>query len=238
MFNDTYYQQIDGVAMGSPLGSTFANFFLVCYEHNWLKNCSLQFKPNFYRRYVDDIFLMFEKKEHVRKFFRYMNSRHRNIKFTFEEEQDNKISFLDISITRVGNELQTSLFRKNTFSGVYLNFNSHLPNMYKKGLIDTLFYRAYNICSSYASFDQEINYPKTVWQKNSFPLFFIDKCVQKFLNKLFIKRNHQKLTSAKKEVLITLGFLEKLPFKLKNSQKAYFDHVKNTLNLMWFSNHQ
>ena len=132
VFNDTYYQQIDGVAMGSPLGPTFANLFLVYYEHNSLKNCPLQFKPKLYRRYVDDIFLMFEKKEHVKKFLRYMNSRHRNIKFTFEEEQDNKISFLDISITRVGNELQTSLFRKKTFSGVYLNFNSPLPNIYKK----------------------------------------------------------------------------------------------------------
>ena len=142
--------------MGSPLGPTFANLFLVYYEHNWLKNCPLQFKPKF------KIFLMFQKKEHVKKFFRCMNSRHRNIKFTFEEEQDNKISFLDISITRVGNELQTSLFRKKTFSGVYLNFNSHLPNIYKKGLIDTLLYRAYNICSSYASFDQEINCLKTV----------------------------------------------------------------------------
>ena len=162
VFNDTYYQQIDGVAMGSPLRPTFANLFLVYYEHNWLKNGPLQFKSKCYRCYVDDIYLMFEKREHVKKFLRYMNSRHRNIKFTFEEEQDNKISFLDISITRVGNELQTSLFRKKTFSGVYLNFSSHLPNICKKGLIDTLLYRAYNICYSYASFDQEINYLKTV----------------------------------------------------------------------------
>ena len=172
VFNDTYYQQIDGVAMGSPLGPTFSNLFLVYYEQKWLMNCPLQFKPKFYRRYVDDIFLMFDKKDHVKKFLVYMNSRHRNIKFTFEEEEDNRISFLDISITRVGNQLQTSLFRKKTFSGVYLNFNSHLPNMYKKGLIDTLLYRAYNICSTYTSFHQEIIYVKTIWQKNSFPLIY------------------------------------------------------------------
>ena len=30
------------------------------------------------------------------------------------------------------------------------------------------------------------------WQKNSFPLFFIDKCVKKFLDKLFIKRKKVK----------------------------------------------
>ena len=76
----------------------------------WLDKCPHQFKPK-YRRYVDDIFLMFEKKDHVKKLLKYMNSRHQNIKFTFEEEHNNKIAFLDTSITRVGNELQTSLFR-------------------------------------------------------------------------------------------------------------------------------
>ena len=50
--------------------------------------------------------------DHVEKFLKYMNSRHQNIKFTFKEEHDNKIAFLDISITRAGNELQTSLFRR------------------------------------------------------------------------------------------------------------------------------
>ena len=55
-----------------------------------------------------------------------------------------------------------------------------------------------------SSFHQEINYLKTIWQKNSFPLFFIDKCVQNILTKLFIKRNHKNLTSAKKKVLKTL----------------------------------
>ena len=68
--NYIYYKQIDGVAMGSPLGPTFAKLFLVYYERKWLKNCPLQFKPKFYRRYVDDILLMFDKKGHVKKFFK------------------------------------------------------------------------------------------------------------------------------------------------------------------------
>ena len=35
LFNDVYYKQVDGVAMGSPLGPTFTNLFLVYYEHKW-----------------------------------------------------------------------------------------------------------------------------------------------------------------------------------------------------------
>ena len=32
LFNNEYYKQIDGATMGSPLGPTFANIFLSCYE--------------------------------------------------------------------------------------------------------------------------------------------------------------------------------------------------------------
>ena len=155
VFNNVYYQQVDEVVMGSPLGPTLANLFLVNYESKCLKGCPVQFAPKYYRRYVDYIFLLFKAKDNVQKFFRYMNYRHPKIKFTCEEENDNKISFIEL------------IFRKKTFSGVYLKIHSHLPTNYKKGLIDTLLHRSYNICSDYASFHQEILFIKSVWQKNS-----------------------------------------------------------------------
>ena len=136
---DIYYKQVDGVAMGSPLGPIMANLFLVYYEHKWLEKCPLQFQPKYYRGYVDDFFLMFESRDHVNKFLKYMNSCHPNIQFTCQEESNNKISFLDISVTRINNKLITSLYCKKSFSDIYLNFNSFLPMDYKKGLIYTLY---------------------------------------------------------------------------------------------------
>ena len=59
LFNNGYYKQIDGVAMGSPLGPTFANIFLSYYKQVWLKNCPYEFKSVIYKRYVDDTFLLF-----------------------------------------------------------------------------------------------------------------------------------------------------------------------------------
>ena len=56
IFNGNLYKQVDGVVMGSPLGPTLANAFLVHFEKNWLQNCPSDFKPYYYRRYVDDIF--------------------------------------------------------------------------------------------------------------------------------------------------------------------------------------
>ena len=110
-FNSVYYQQVDCVAMGSPLGPALANPFLVNYESKCLKECHVQFAPKYYHLYVD-IFLLFKAKDHVKKFIRYMNSRHPNITFTCTEENDNKISFLDISITSTENKFTTSIFRK------------------------------------------------------------------------------------------------------------------------------
>ena len=56
LFNNSLYEQVDGVAMGSPLGPLFANIFLAFHERSWLTNCPLEFKPLFFRRYIDDCF--------------------------------------------------------------------------------------------------------------------------------------------------------------------------------------
>ena len=56
--------------MGSPLRPTLANFFLVYHQRKWLESCPIKFRPKYYGRYVDDIFLMFEHKDHVKKFLR------------------------------------------------------------------------------------------------------------------------------------------------------------------------
>ena len=69
LFNGIYYSKVDGVAMGSPLGPTLANLFLAYHEEKWLNDCPVQFKPQYYRRYVDDVFLMFENRSQVLKFF-------------------------------------------------------------------------------------------------------------------------------------------------------------------------
>ena len=47
IFNGQLYKQVYGVAMGSPLGPTLANTFLVHFEKNWLQNCLSDFKPHY-----------------------------------------------------------------------------------------------------------------------------------------------------------------------------------------------
>ena len=79
-----YYKQKDVVAMGSPLGPNLANVFLCHFKEQWMSDCTIDYKPISYRRYVHDTFLLFSSELQVTKFLNYMNSIHRNIKFTVE----------------------------------------------------------------------------------------------------------------------------------------------------------
>ena len=59
IFNGEYYTQIDDVAMESPLGPTLANTVLCHFEQKWLLECPVEFLPNVYKRYADDIVVTF-----------------------------------------------------------------------------------------------------------------------------------------------------------------------------------
>ena len=133
IFNGLLYEQIDGVAMGSPLGPSLANAFQSHYEKNWLNNCPQGFKPVFYRRYVDDIFLLFKSNDHLKYFQDFLNSCRINMSFSMETEKENKLSFLDVEVIREQGKFTTIVYRKPTFSGVYSNFESFLPSVYKFG---------------------------------------------------------------------------------------------------------
>ena len=76
LFNNRLYEQIDGVAMGSPLGPYFANTFLSFHERNWIANCPPEFKLLFFRCNVGDCFAIFSSPDHIQPFHEYLNSQH------------------------------------------------------------------------------------------------------------------------------------------------------------------
>ena len=138
IFNGLLYKQIDGVAMGSPLGPSLANAFLSYHEKNWLNNCPQGFKPVFYWRYVDDISILFKSNDHLKYFQEFLNSCHINMSFSMETEKENKLSFLDLEVICEVGKFTTTIYRKPTFSSVYSNFKSFLPSVYKFCMVCTL----------------------------------------------------------------------------------------------------
>ena len=114
--------------MGNPLGPTLANSFLCFYEKKWLRECPKSYRPIYYKRYVDDIFVLFENLDKAEKFKNFLNKKHKNMSFTLEVEKDNKLSFLDIDVIRSekSSTFMTSLYRKPTFSAMYTNIKSFI----------------------------------------------------------------------------------------------------------------
>jgi hypothetical protein len=160
--------------MGSLLGPLFANIFLSFHEKSWLADCPSVFKPIFYRRYVDDCFLISTSRDYVTLILSYLNSKHPNIQFTHELENNSCLPFLDVKVIRSNGSFATTVHHKSTSTGLFTNFDSFIPMLYKKGLLFSLISRYFKICSSYVFFHSVIL--QHLWIVNVSNHFLI-KCI-------------------------------------------------------------
>ena len=131
-FRDTIYQQKFGTDMGSPVSPVIANLFMEWLEQQAILTAPITCKLKLWKRYVDDVM------EVVRKGCEQELTEHLNsidntgsIKFTYEEESDNSLPFLDTLMIR---KEDGTVYRKKTHTDQYLNFMSHQ----KLGVITTL----------------------------------------------------------------------------------------------------
>jgi hypothetical protein len=117
-FNDQFYKQLEGAAMGSPISPIFAELFLQKLENDLIKN-----NRNIivWRRYVDDVFCIIRKRK-IQEVLSQINKYHASIKFTVEEEQDGKLPFLDIMFyDKPSKSLGHHVYRKSTHTNKYLH---------------------------------------------------------------------------------------------------------------------
>jgi len=105
-------------------------------------------KPLMYCRYIDDIFSVFPNINMCNEFLSFLNSQHKNIKFTMEGGS-NTLPFLDVSVSILDNKFCSKVYFKKTNTNLILNFNAFCPLMYKIGLIKCFLHRAFVVCSSW-----------------------------------------------------------------------------------------
>lgn len=178
-FNGLYYDQVDGVAMGSPLGPLFANIFMNNFEK--LHETKLkELGVNLWLRYVDDIFATLRDKENANQILIFLNNQHPNIKFTIELEKDGLLPFLDTSVKRGSLKYTTTVYHKKTFTGVYLNWTSLTAKSYKIGLIHCLLDRIWRICSDEHDRESETEKLRAILTKNEYPEQVVEREISKF----------------------------------------------------------
>ena len=130
-FNNKIYIQIDGVAMGSPLGPVIANIFMVELDTNLVPKLRVAYVKIAYT-------FAYVKIGSVEYVLSVLNSFHKNIKFNYNEEQNNTLPFLDVLFIRDGEKLNTTVYRKDTHNDLYLHWNSFTPVSWKRGDIEVV----------------------------------------------------------------------------------------------------
>ena len=97
----------------------------------------------FYKRYVDNIFVLFKSPEHVKPFVDYMKSKHSSTNFSFKTEKDGQMAFHDVNVLRENSKFETNVDRKETFTGVYMNLSGFIPLEHKSRLVYALLHRCF-----------------------------------------------------------------------------------------------
>ena len=171
--NNVMYSQVDGVAMGSPLGPVLANIF-VGYCEDQMEEDKW---PLFYNRFVDDTFTIFTNEQHSTEFFAAVNKLHPSLRFTMEREENGILPFMDVAVRRTSGGLERSVYRKPTFTGLYTRWDSFSPTNQKISLMRSLTSRAHKICSP-STLHGELAKLREIFLDNGYPGYLVERIIK------------------------------------------------------------
>ena len=161
-FRGVIYQQKFGAAMGSPVSSLLSKLFMEWLEKQAIATAPVECKLKLWKRYVPcGRCIGINKEGASEELTDHINSVDPtgNIKFTYEEEEDKHIPFLDtFLVRREDGSVKLLVYRKKTHTDQYLNFRSHHPLNHKLAVIRTLLERCYSIVSEEDDRKKEENF--------------------------------------------------------------------------------
>lgn len=183
VFDDKYYLQTKGTAMGKKFAPSYANIFMAQWETEALARCLKQ--PLYYFRYLDDIFgIWTHSKEDFIQFVDTLNSYDPSIqlKFTFN---DSSINFLDVTVYKsstfqVDQKLETKVFFKKTDTHALLYKTSFHPIHTYKGLVKSQLLRFYRICTKSEDFWEAVYILFKSLRKRGYSRTFLRYCLKNF----------------------------------------------------------
>ena len=146
-FQDQFYEQVEGAAMGSPVSPIVANLYMEYLEPKALSTAP--HSPRLWCRFVDDTFVI-HKEVNKQDFLQHINSLDPAMKFTVEDnKEDGSIPFLDTIVKpEADGSLSITVYRKPTHTDQYLQWDSHHHLSAKFSIIHTLSHRAQIVAAS------------------------------------------------------------------------------------------
>ena len=179
-FENELYLQKCGTAMGTKMAPTYANCFMGEVEETFMK--SQHYKPFGYKRFLDDIFMIWlHVREKLETFINHFNNISPELRFT-HEICTNSINFLDVTViidNNNNNNIWTTLFRKPTDSPQYLGFDSMHPQHSINAVPYAQAMRISRVCSTEESMHENLDNLRSRFAQCKFPAQIINDAIEK-----------------------------------------------------------
>ena len=192
------FRQVDGVAMGSPLGVLFANMYMATVEE---RTFSEQQKPKIYGRYIDDIFITVQNNEdaiNLREKFKNNSV----LNFTIENSDQKTLPFLDVLISQKDERFFTTVYTKATNTGRCLNAKGECPESYKRSVVNAYVNRAFTHCTTWKNVHTELDRIRQLLTNNGYPDCMIEDSIKKKMNEFCLKATSTMTKTTREENLI------------------------------------
>lgn len=183
VFNEKYYLQVKGTAMGKRFAPAYANIFMANWEQEVLAKCET--KPKCYLRYLDDIWGVWsESREEFDNFVQILNTHDPSI--TLKKEFDeHSIDFLDTTVFKGPDFLQTrkldiKVHFKTTDTHALLHRRSFHPTHCFRGIVKAQLLRFARICTRRVEFFEAVKTLFKALRNRGYPRSFLRDCFKTF----------------------------------------------------------
>ncbi|XP_068128946.1 uncharacterized protein [Hyperolius riggenbachi] len=179
-FEEVFYQQQRGTAMGSNVAPSYANLFMDWFEQSFVYPHPMYLGHALcWLRYIDDIFFIWSGTEDsLLQFKNDLDGFFPTISFTLEHSRTD-VHFLDVLVKSQDGVLQTSPYRKPTDRNTYLSARSYHPQRLKKGLPYGQFLRLRRISSDDSSFYKEAGTMYEHFLERGYDPVHLDRALQR-----------------------------------------------------------
>lgn len=183
-FDDLFFLQIKGTAMGKKFAPAYANIFMAEWETTVLNSCKI--KPLHYFRYLDDIWGVWNhSEEDFMYFLTELNTHNPSIQLK-STTSVKAVDFLDTTIYKsdqfnTTHKLDIKVFFKPTDTHALLYKTSFHPRHTYKGLIKSQLLRFYRICTQNTDFEEATRTLFKVLSTRGYSKSFLRSCRRSFL---------------------------------------------------------
>ncbi|XP_068699013.1 uncharacterized protein [Montipora foliosa] len=111
-----------------------------------------------------------------------LNKAHSSVKFTMETECNGMLPFLGIQLLNRSPQIETKVYIKHTNSGLFLHYQSHVDNRYKRGLLRTMLDQVRRLSSSWTHCSDKCDRLKTVFSRLKYLKHLVNSTIKSFVD--------------------------------------------------------